>query len=57
MVEQEFNVALCPVCITNVMKPYLKVKAHRFAEAIVIIWHLLKLTPQAIGRHQQQNSY
>lgn len=34
-----------PVCIINVMKLYLKVKAHGFAGAIVIIWHLLKLTP------------
>lgn len=52
MLEQEFHFSLCPVHITNVMKPYLKVKAHGFAEAIVIIWHLLKLTPQAIDRHQ-----
>lgn len=57
MLQQEFQFSLCPVCITNVMKPYLKVKAHGFAEALVIILYLFKLKPQAIDRHQEQNSY
>lgn len=40
--EQEFYFPLCPVFITSVMKQYLKVKAHGFGEAIVIIFHVLK---------------
>lgn len=54
MLQQEFQFSLCPISITSVMKPYLKVKAHGFAE--VIILHLFKLKPQAIDRHQKQNS-